>query len=511
LQIGALGFRVLDQDFFWGVQRLMDFYLGFLDSAQVIDFCDLITIHSTLPLLLLFLFFGADDFIIDLCAWVLKAKPTELTLEDLKSLYQLPEKRIAVLVAAWKEDGVLKQMIRGNLATIQYQNYAIFIGVYPNDQATLEEAQDLASRLLNVHVIVNPMEGPTCKGQMLNVLVRGILQRESQEGAPYDAFIIHDSEDLIHKNEFKLVNRDLNTHDFIQIPVFSLPVSSLSLVAGIYIDEFSEAHTKSVLVRNRLGAAIPSAGVGTAVSRKLVQACLKRQAGDLLNTRSLTEDYELGLSTHAFQLPSKFSCYYLKSSDDQKDFIATREYFPKSFKASVRQKSRWTLGIAFQGVENLGWSGDFLHRYFLFRDRKGPLCNFLVIIAAFPFFYTLFREWAEPGFFALQMNYEFIPILIYLNLFLMGNRVLQRMWSVNILYGWKLTLMSPLRWPLANVINFLATYQAIRQYVASKISGAEPKWIKTDHELPIGFGATVEISFEQDIGRLSSEAAPTMR
>ncbi len=476
----------------------MKSFIFYGDSTHIIRFLDHAAFQAIVPMAVLFFIFGLDDFIIDLCAYVLKVKPSVLTSEEQKTIQSLPEKRIAVLVAAWKEHGVLKNMIRGNLATINYQNYSFFIGVYPNDLATLQEARELASQNSQVHVIVNSMEGPTCKGQMLNVLVRCILRSSRETGVNYDAFIVHDSEDLIHKEEFKLVNKDLDRYDFIQVPIFSLPVSPFSLVAGIYIDEFSEAHTKSVLVRNRLGAAIPSAGVGTALSRKFVLACLKQQAGDFMNTKSLTEDYELGLSTHAYGVSSKLSCYYLKLEGNQKDFIATREYFPKSIRASIRQKSRWTLGIAFQGTEHLGWKGDGLHKYFLFRDRKGPVCNVLVLFAFFIFFYSVFRERWYPGFQQELFGKGPVLWLLQINIFFMINRMLQRVWCVQLLYGWKLAILAPIRWPLANIINFLATYHATKQYLESKILGTVPKWIKTEHELPEGFGVARDMGLEEE-------------
>ncbi|MEO5970823.1 MAG: glycosyltransferase [Bdellovibrionia bacterium] len=462
---------------------------------------DLLAANATLPFLYLFLFFGIDDFFIDVCAWTLRVKPKELKSVHLDQIRQIPEKRIAVLIAAWKEEGVLKHMIRGNLAAIEYENYSFIIGVYPNDLETLAEANELAAEIPNVVVVVNSQEGPTCKGQMLNVMVREILKLEKVKNLTYDAFIIHDSEDLVHRLEFQIVNGELNYHDFVQIPVFSLPVSSFSLVAGIYIDEFAESHTKSVLVRNKLGAPIPAAGVGTAVSRKLVLECLNKQSGDLLNVRSLTEDYELGLSTQTFGLKSKFSCYFFLKPDLKREYIATREYFPKSFKASVRQKSRWTLGIAFQGFENLGWKGSFLHRYFLFRDRKGPFCNALIIATLSVLLYTTARLFfpdasVDPEILANALDNTQIEPLIEINLFFMVNRFLNRVWSVKIVYGWKLALFSPIRWPLANVINFLASIKATQQYIQNKILGTQPKWIKTSHELPEGFGGAPELSLE---------------
>jgi adsorption protein B len=458
--------------------------LGALPSFGVLN---QFVIKLTAVLITLFFLFGLDDFFVDLYAWLFKTRPKELTPEEVTELGLLPQKNIAVLVAAWKEDGVLKNMIRGNLRSIQYKNYSFFIGVYPNDIATVKEAQEAAAELPNVQVVINPLEGPTCKGQMLNVLIQEVLARE-KESIKYDAFVIHDSEDLIHNREFQLVNRELDRFDFIQIPVFSLPVSLKSLVAGVYIDEFAEGHTKLVLVRNHMGVAIPSAGVGTALSRRLVETYLLTSPEGLLNTKSLTEDYELGLSTKKNGFRSKFCCNYIKAANGKKDFIATREYFPKSFHASVRQKSRWTLGIAFQGWENLGWSGSLLDRYFLFRDRKGPFCNFLVTVAFVGFLYALIQESIQPGFLGRLTPNRALLILVYCNLFFMTNRIVQRMRSVQQLYGWRVASISPLRWPLANLIGLLATYSALKQYIRGKISGTAPRWIKTAHELPSDFG-----------------------
>jgi adsorption protein B len=76
-----------------------------------------------------------------------------------------------------------------------------------------------------------------------------------------------------------LMNDRLSTHHYVQIPVFSLPLKWSHLVAGTYIDEFAEAHTKDVLVRARLGAPLPSAGVGTALRKDLVHWLLCGDVG----------------------------------------------------------------------------------------------------------------------------------------------------------------------------------------------------------------------------------------
>ncbi len=451
-----------------------------------------LNLNFAVVLVLFFFLFGIDDFFIDICAAIFSAKPEEIPMKDLEYLQSVPQKRIAVLVAAWKEEGVLKQMIRGNTSSILYKNYTFFLGAYPNDLGTLEEAKSICADFENVHLVVNPLEGPTCKGQMLNVLIRGIFDWERKSGQKFDAFVIHDSEDLIHPHEFTILNKDLEKYDFVQTPVYSLPVSPFAWVAGTYIDEFAESHSRTVLVRNRMGAAIPSAGVGTAVSRKLVLRYLEKQSGNLLNTNSLTEDYELGLNTKKEKFFSKFSCYYFTYLRRRKEYIATREYFPKGFWASIRQKSRWTLGIAFQGTENLGWKGDIVDLYFLFRDRKGPFCNLLSAIALLFFLSNLRALWTHTSeLYLLEKEIIFgvqVWFLMKVNLVFMVNRVLQRGYCVYQIYGWRQAILSPVRWPIANLINFLATYQAVRQYIQSKVSGVQPKWIKTDHELPLGFG-----------------------
>lgn len=438
---------------------------------------------------ILFLFFGIDDLFIDLCALVFRLKPEKLSMSQYRQLDQVPQKRIAILIAAWQEAGVLRQMVRGNASHLQYGHYDFFIGVYPNDDGTREEALLLQNEFPNVHVILNAIPGPTSKGQMLNELVRGVFRNEKEFGGrKYDAFLIHDSEDLIHRDALKLINSELNHSDFIQIPIFSLPVSQWNWVAGTYMDEFSEAHTKDLLVRQKLGAPIPSAGVGTALSRRLVLTYCKAQVGNLLNERSLTEDYELGTSTANFKMRSSLPCFYLEQPSGKVDYIATREYFPKSFSTSIRQKTRWTLGIAFQGTEHLGWSGSLVHKYFLYRDRKGPISNALSGLALLLFAYSLVRMVQDASYAEALTNHGQLVTLFLINALFMVNRLVQRMICAARVYGWKTAALVPIRLPIANVINAVAAFQATGQFVKSKAFGVAPRWEKTTHELPAGFG-----------------------
>jgi adsorption protein B len=454
---------------------------GWIHDLNLLDQCVLM---FSIPLIILYFIFGLDDFIVDFLAWALECRPSELARDELKEILDAKEKRLAILVASWKESGVLRKMVRGNSRTIRYRNYDFVLGVYPNDSDTLAEALELEQQYPNVRVVVNSLAGPTSKGQMLNEMIR------AAEG--YDGYLIHDSEDIIHRYALSLVNAELNSADFIQIPIFSLPVEKTEFVAGTYIDEFSEYHTKDILLRHRLGVPIPSAGVGTALSSSLVSVYLEAQNGNLLNEKSLTEDYELGVSTSRYHLVSAFACHYFQNEKNEVEYIATREYFPKSFSRSIKQKTRWTVGIAFQGYKNLGWHGGFFERYFLYRDRKGPYTHLLVASGWIFFFYCAYRSLSQPVFAQALSDSPLLYFGFAFNAFFMLNRILQRMYCVSQVYGFSMALVGIVRLPIVNLINAVAGFQAIQQYARSRVFGFTLTWVKTDHEMPAGFGVELE-------------------
>src|SRR5262249_10187125 len=149
-----------------------------------------------LVLVAAYVLFGLDDFFIDVMAIVHGLRPRKLSAARMSSLRAMPEKRIAIMVASWKEASVLTRMVRGNVANIDYRAYDFFLGVYPNDEATRKEAEELERSNLNVHVVVNSKEGPTSKGQMINEIARAIFRHEKASEARFDCLMIHDSEDL---------------------------------------------------------------------------------------------------------------------------------------------------------------------------------------------------------------------------------------------------------------------------------------------------------------------------
>src|SRR5712692_10013537 len=80
-----------------------------------------------------------------------------------EALHRVQQKRIAILLPAWKESDVIERMIEHNLAAIDYStdNYDIFCGTYQNDPETQACVVRLARRFRSVHKVVVPHDGPT--------------------------------------------------------------------------------------------------------------------------------------------------------------------------------------------------------------------------------------------------------------------------------------------------------------------------------------------------------------
>lgn len=434
--------------------------------------------------------FTLDDLFVDAVALLRRLRPNRLEFGHLQLMKVLPRKRIAILVANWKEEDVLERMISGNVENIDYElsAYSFFLGVYPNDPGTWKAARKLEAAYPNVFVVVNSRPGPTSKGQLLNEMMRQILASELVTRVRHDLFLLQDSEDIIHPLSLQLLNLEAEDADFVQLPVFSLAVGFRRLVAGVYMDEFAESHTKEMLVRESLGAAIPSAGVGTAVSRTLANALMQAQDGNFLNEDCLTEDYQLGLLTSKLGFASSFACAYIQLPNGKKDFIATREFFPEELRASVRQKTRWTIGIAFQSSRRFGWDGSLLSRYFLWRDRRGPWNGLLLVASSVLGLGLLSYILSHDGNYPAYADNSVFQALSLANLAQMFLRLGQRMRATALIYGASFALAVPLRWPVGNFVNTWSAWRAWRVYRQSVRKGEKPAWVKTQHRLPEHFG-----------------------
>src|SRR6516162_11214028 len=245
-----------------------------------------------------FVLSGLDDLYVDAYYYIrwlyrrlfiVKRYP-RLSEEDLR---RVPEKRVAVMIPAWHEHAVIAQMLDHTLC-LDYGNYEIFVGTYPNDEPTMLAVSSLQERDLRVHRIVCPHDGPTNKADCLNWVFEGIRLQEKRTGERFEIFVIHDSEDIVHPLTLKLMNYLIPRIEMVQLPVVPLEMPWHHLTAGTYLDEFAEFHTKDLLVRERVARMIPSAGVGTGFSRGAFEELSRNKRNQLFNVETLTEDYDFG-------------------------------------------------------------------------------------------------------------------------------------------------------------------------------------------------------------------------
>jgi adsorption protein B len=449
---------------------------------------------------------GLDDLFIDANYYIrglFRRNQRRISVKDLK---EQPQKRIAIMIPAWQEANVIQHMLELNLSQLDYasENLDIFVGTYINDPATQERVQAVARTLPNVHCVVTPHEGPTCKADNLNWIYQGLRLVEEQRGQRFDILLMHDAEDIIHPLALRLYNYFIPKYEFIQTPVFPLNVPWTHWVAGTYIDEFTEHHLKDMLVRESVGGLVPSAGVGSAFERDAFEDIALKHSQEAFNPVSLTEDYEIGMK---FRLGGKRS-YFLNRAVSRirevekgvfrkrmvreavDEYIATREYFPNTLKTSVRQRSRWVLGIALQTWDQLGWKGPPAVQYCLWRDRKALLTSYVGPLAYLLAFYCIARF--IMGLFTghpWDFGNVFVPgswlwYMVLLNTILLIWRAVAKVIAVEEIFGPFQALLALPRFFASNVINVAATTLAVWQFTKHKITGRPLRWLKTTHEFP---------------------------
>jgi adsorption protein B len=297
--------------------------------------------------------------------------------------------------------------------------------------------------------------------------------------------VLHDSEDIIDPRTFLVYASYAKEHDFIQVPVFSLNRGKGAYVASTYMDEFAERHTREMIVRNAVGANIPSAGVGTCMTKKLLKHFLATR-GQVLMSGTVTEDYILGVEAKRAGFKSAFAAVSANAADSGLDFVATREFFPKTLAASIKQKTRWVYGINFEATHKLGWEGDIWDKYFFMRDRKGVITNFLPPISLVLLILLVFG-FVDPAYMPYQIEGP-LAVSLWINFIALFSRFFIRVSACRQVYGMYDLYGVMVRWPVGMCINAAAVFRAWKTYIGeSKFATRPIVWSKTAHELPEDF------------------------
>jgi adsorption protein B len=387
-----------------------------------------------------------------------------------------------VFVPLWHEHLVIGGMVEHNAAAINYGNYHFFIGAYPNDEPTLDAVRDLEARFPHVHLAVCPHDGPTSKADCLNWIYQRMLLFEEHHDVRFDIVVTHDAEDLIHPGAFKEINSYSDNFEMVQIPVLPLPTPFRNFVHGIYCDEFSEWQIKDMPARQTMGSFVPSNGVGTGFTRRALEKLAIADHNLIFEPACLTEDYENGLRLHKFGFKQAF----VPLSGNRSNIVATREFFPRTLRSAIRQRTRWITGICLQSWERHGWHGTPAQVYWFWRDRKGlagnPLSlfsNFLFAYGALTWLYARIME--SPWGLAQHV----LPTRILLATLVI--QIIQtgvRMGCAARFYGAWFALGVPLRSLCGNWINSVATVRAICAYLRARIRHEPLVWLKTEHAYP---------------------------
>lgn len=479
-----------------------------------------LALEDTLPYLLVttkaliisvcivFLISGIDDFFIDVCYFAKRLFPRLGTAGNAIPLTEdrireAAEKPLAVMVPAWDESAVIASMLTHSVRAVNYGAVYFFVGTYPNDPATHREVDRVARDFPRVTRITCPHDGPTNKADCLNWIYYGIKEYETTHNIRFEIFAMQDCEDVIHPLCYKLFNYLIPGADMVQLPVHSLPPRWWDFTAGHYLDEFAQAHYKDMPVRVVLDASIPSAGVGTGFSRRACETISGHHRGALFSIHSLTEDYEFGLGMKQHGLSQCFIKFpttriiktrSLFGTKDKvrriREFVGVREYFPSRVRAAVRQKSRWVVGIVFQGWATLGWRGGLGRKYMLFRDRKALVTNvanivgYFVVVVVVSLWIANSQTSACPCYPPLIESGTLTWYIILINTGLFTWRLILRAYCVQRTHGWIQCALSVPRVVWGNVVNFAATMRALRLYLSYVRTGRMISWDKTAHQYP---------------------------
>jgi bacteriophage N4 adsorption protein B len=428
---------------------------------------------------------GIDDLIIDII-WLVRICWRQLFVYSRHDRVTVKTLRpptnpgpLAVFVPAWDEGNVIAKMAKHAIDAFKSANVHIFVGCYPNDPKSIAALAHIQSRQLTI--TINDRDGPTTKADCLNNIWEAMRHHEETNGFIFKAIILHDAEDFVHPAEPLIFDRMIEMFDLVQLPVHPLVDPASPWVSGHYCDEFAEAHTKALVVRETIGAAVPAAGVGCAISRQMMDRVSETNGTAPFDGGTLTEDYELGLKIRA--LGGRTALIRIREQVGG-PIVAVHAHFPSTIETAVRQKTRWTIGIALAAWDRLGWNQGWFENWMRLRDRRAPMAA-LIICAGYlsALLFIALSLVAMSVDRAPPKMEPHVIMLLQVNGILLLWRLCVRAIFVAREYNWREGLKSIPRTLIANIIAILAARRAVLQY-AHMLKTHTLVWDKTEHHFP---------------------------
>jgi adsorption protein B len=170
-----------------------------VDAGTFLWLLDVVTRELMLFAAVGLLIGGIDDLLIDLI-WIARivwrrifiySRHEPATAATLRS--SSSSGRIAIFIGAWDESAVIGQMLRTALGRFDYRDYRIYVGVYPNDPATIAAVAAVAAVAGEddrVRMVGGWHAGPTTKAECLNRLWMQ-LQHDELVGIMYQTHQMH--------------------------------------------------------------------------------------------------------------------------------------------------------------------------------------------------------------------------------------------------------------------------------------------------------------------------------
>ncbi|MGD9809907.1 MAG: glycosyl transferase family protein [Sphingobium sp.] len=442
--------------------------------------------------LLLFALFGlliggADDFLMDLLFLARAARREFFVYSRHRRMTAstLPDSShpgtLAIFVPAWREAEVIGAMLTTSLARWRRGSFRIFVGCYPNDPGTIDAVAAVAEADPRVRLVILPHAGGTTKADCLNHIWAAMRREEEDLGHRFKGIILHDAEDVVHPDEIRLFDIMTDRFDMVQLPVKPLISVKSTWISGHYADEFAEAHGKFLVLREAVGAAVPSAGVGCCFSRAVLGAIAASRDDAPFDAESLTEDYEIGLRI----AEQGGRTVFVTMRDEMGGLICTQEHFPETLGEAVRQKARWFVGISLAGWDRLGWRGSLRECWMRLHDRRTGL-SAIVLFAAYlaTLGYGLQLALSLLGITAMPQFPPAVDAALLCTGFLMIWRLLFRfVWTARA-YGLKQGLCAVPRVVVGNIVAMMAARRAVGLYLRH-LRGGTVVWEKTQHRFPL--------------------------
>lgn len=443
---------------------------------------------------ILFILSGLDDLLYDGGAffWLLykRVRFSDRERLNVEKLHAREQQRIAIFLPAWQVSSTIGAMLTEILEHVDYRNFAVFVGTYPNDLHTQQAVDKLAALFPQVVKVVANCPSPSSHAHCLNSLYAAMQDYECLHEVNFDIVVLHRAGDIVHRHSLLLYNYLIPRVDVVQLPTLPAPTAAGWLAHQLIADEQAEYQMKEQLAREKMQGFITYTGSGTALSRRAM-AMLEEADGTIFDETTVAEGYHLARKATEFGLKSIFVSIVLHERERhcclpfsrRATFVANQTLYPGDVEQFLGWKSQQINAIALQYCASSGWQGSTGVKLNRLHDRKvapATLLNLLMYplgaTAIICFHFHVLAEWGA------------LSTLLLLSIALVCVRVGIRIGYVGMMYGPVAGLLAVPRMLMGNVLNGMAVMRALadkrKAELAATASAEEPVDLEFSSRIP---------------------------